>query len=116
MPFRWPWVSRHAYDLVVDQLQQRTAAHDRLVQQMVTLKRKGYEMPQAGKVRLQPDEERKALAEVEQRFVERARSGDREFIDSAVQDLIDRGLSPAAAKKEAARLRGEVTDSHPGGG
>jgi hypothetical protein len=62
MPFRWPWVSRHAYDLVVDQLQQRTAAHDRLVQQMVTLKRKGYEMPQAGKVRLQPDEERKALA------------------------------------------------------
>jgi SOS response regulatory protein OraA/RecX len=113
---RWPWVSRHAYDLVVEQLQQRTAAHDRLVQQMVGLKRKGFEPSQAGKIRKQPDEEAQALASVEQKFVERVRASDRDFVDSAVQDLIDRGLSPDAAKREAKRIRAEITDSQPAGG
>lgn len=113
---RWPWVSRRAYDVVAEQLQLRTVAYDRLVQQMVGLKRKGYELPTGTRIRQQPDAEAKALDDVNQRFIERARAGDREFVDAAVQDLVDRGLTPAAAKKEAARLRGEVTDSHPSGG
>lgn len=135
--WRWPWVSRRAYELqmaqntslasrlvdaecdrerVEQRLTTRDEAYDRLVQQVVTLKRKGFEPSTAGKVIKQPDAEAIALNDVNRRVIERAREADRTFVDTAVQDLMAQGLSQADAKKEAARLRGEVTDSHPGGG
>lgn len=96
------------------------AAHTSLVEQMIRLKRKNYELPSTARVAAPPDPEQQALRQVEEQFTQKVRerraAADREFVDTAVQHLVGEGLSLDAAKREAARLRGEVTDMHPAGG
>lgn len=113
---RWPWVSVRAYDVVAAQLELERGRTDRLLEQLVRLKRKGFELPRTGAVSAPPDPEQQALARVEERFIAKVRTNDREFVDAATQDLVDRGMSLSQARAEAARLRAAVTDMHPAGG
>lgn len=138
---RWPWVSRCAYELLELQLQSRDAqlvdarsdheklearliareaVYDRLVQQVVGLKRKGFEPSTAGKVTAAPDSDAKALHRAEEQFQHKLQTqraeAEREFEESAVSDLMEQGLTRDQAIAEARRLRSSVTDMHPAGG
>lgn len=119
---KWPWVSRALYEAVsrssqswelrCDEVQAR---YDRLVQQVVSLKRKGFETPYSGqRVRSAAAEPEKAgLERAEGEFVAGVRAREREFLDKAKSDLIGKGTDPVTAEREARRLLTEATDMQP---
>lgn len=100
--------------------ERRGLAHERLSTAVVGLKRKGFEPSNAGRITAPPDPEAKALRQVEERFTEqlqqRRAEAEAEFEDSAVNDLMQQGLTRDQAIAEAKRLRSSVTDMHPAGG
>lgn len=117
---RWPWVSRRAFDVVEQQLELERERTDKLLEMLLRLKNKGHELAHPTRVSAPPDPEAKALERAEDQFrqklQQRRAAADVEFEESALTDLMGRGLSRDQAIAEAKRLRSEITDMQPAGG
>lgn len=119
---RSPWVSRALYDAALSEngrllrlVERGDERYEKLVNQVVSLKRKGFETPFNGqRVKAAAAEpEATGLARAEGEFVAGVRAKEREFLENAEADLINKGADPVAAKREARRLLDEVTEAQP---
>jgi hypothetical protein len=126
---KWPWVSRElceSQSRLIDRLldanaqQRRESAErvDRLLEQLLAMKRDGFATPHRAVVRESPDPETVGLERAEaQRRTQIRASRDAEFVRNATNDIVSKtGVDRQTAAAEAKRLLDESRAEHPAGG
>lgn len=111
---RWPWVARELLEAAYDERDRANARADRLLDELLKLRREGFEPRRAARVReAPPDPEIEGLKRAEQQLIQRR--DDQAFVERAVADIKRRrpDISDEDAREEAVRLRRSVTDQDP---
>jgi hypothetical protein len=93
---------------------ERTAAQLELALQL--LQRAAGPAPHPRAPRAPEDVEASAVQRAEEKAIERARANERDFVERAAADLVQKGADPVHAKREAQALWQAATDFHPEGG
>lgn len=113
-------VSREAYDERGRTLTDMRALRDRLLDtidelrtELARMRRDGFQAARPAIVHQAPDEDKVALGVAEQQLIQRR--DDAAFIDRAIRDMKAKnpGITDAAARAEAIKLRRAVTDEDP---
>jgi len=96
----WPWVTRRELDDVRAQRDRLQTAYDRLVRDVVSMKRRGFELPHQAKVKPPEEPEHAAVRRAENSVLRKA------FIERAIADIQRRnpGVEAHIARAEAERL------------
>lgn len=112
---RLPFVSRAVYERECQRADRAAVQYAELVQQLVRLKRKGYELAAPAKVRAPDDPEQNAQHRAEQAFLAKRRHQATAYLETATRELMAKGHSQADARAEAERMlehvRGEAPDT-----
>lgn len=111
-------VAREVYERECKRADDLQEKYDRLVAEVVKLKRKGYEattlrkptVPEKSDEQIVRDAEAAAMGTL-------TREADKQFVDSLAKEMESKGLSPKEARREAMRVRSEVSSTtlHPSG-